>query len=137
MARSNDPTDVSGWVGWVYFGGLMMVLLGMLHAIAGLVALFEDEVYVSGPNNLWILDYTTWGWIHLVAGLVVLMGGFAVMSGKMWGRVLGILLGVFAAVANFAFIPVYPVWSIVMLTVSVLVVFALVAHGDEAKKMLE
>lgn len=137
MAKRNDPSDVSGWVGWIYFGGLMMILLGMLHAIAGLVALFKDEVYAVGPNNIWILDYTSWGWIHLIAGILVLWGGFAVMSGKMWGRVLGITLGIVAAVANFAFIPIYPIWSIVMLTISVLVIYALVAHGEEAKAILE
>ncbi len=136
MAKSSS-SDISGWIGWVYFGGLMMVFLGIMHAIAGLVALFKDEVYVIGEKNIWVLDYTSWGWIHLLAGLLVLCAGFAVMSGKMWGRVLGIILGIIAAVANFAFIPIYPLWSIVMLVVAILVVYALVAHGDEAKKILE
>lgn len=137
MAKKNNSGDVSGWIGWIYFGGLMMVLLGMLHMTAGFVALFKDEVYLLTTSNVWILDLTTWGWVHVIAGLIVLMAGFAVMSGKMWGRVVGILIGILAAVANFAFIPIYPVWSIIMLTVSILVVFALVAHGDEAKDLLE
>ena len=135
MAKNSNSSDISGWVGWVYFGGLMMVLLGALHAMAGLVALFKDEVFVLGDRGVWILDITSWGWIHLIAGVVILMAGLAVMSGKMWGRVIGIILGILAAVANFAFIPVYPIWSIVMMTLSVLVVYAMVAHGAEAKDL--
>ena len=137
MAKNNNSSDVSGWVGWVYFGGLIMVLLGALHAMAGLVALFKDEVYAIGDKGVWVLDITSWGWIHLIAGVVILMAGLAVMSGKMWGRVIGIILGVIAAIANFAFIPVYPVWSVIMMTMSILVVYALVAHGAEARDTLE
>ncbi len=137
MAKNTNPSDVSGWVGWVYFGGLMMILAGMLQSIEGLVALFKDDLYLVGEKNVWILNVTTWGWVHLIAGVIILMGGLAVLSGKMWGRVVGIILGLFAAVANFAFIPVYPIWSIVMVTISVLVIYALVAHGAEAKDKLE
>jgi hypothetical protein len=135
MAKNTNSSDVSGWVGWVYFGGLMMVLLGALHAMAGLVALFKDELYLVGEKNVWVLNITSWGWIHLIAGVVILMAGLAVMSGKMWGRVIGIVLGILAAVANFAFIPVYPIWSVIMMTMSILVVYAMVAHGGEAKDL--
>lgn len=137
MAKKTDSSDVSGWIGWIYFGGLMMMLLGSVHIIAGLVALFNDEVILVGQKNVWLLDITAWGWVHLIAGIIVLMAGLAVMSGKMWGRVVGIVLGVLAAIANFAFIPVYPLWSIPMFTLCVIIVFALVAHGAEAKDQLE
>lgn len=137
MAKKTDSSDVSGWIGWIYFGGLMMMLLGSVHIIAGLVALFNDEVILVGQKNVWLLDITAWGWVHLIAGILVLMAGLAVMSGKMWGRVVGIVLGVLAAIANFAFIPVYPLWSILMFTLCVIIVFALVAHGAEAKDQLE
>ena len=137
MVKKTDSSDVSGWIGWIYFGGLMMMLLGSIHIIAGLVALFDNDVILVGKNNVWLLDITAWGWVHLIAGIIVLMAGLAVMSGKMWGRVVGIVLGVLAAIANFAFIPVYPLWSILMFTLCVIIVFALVAHGAEAEDQLE
>ena len=66
MARKTTSNDVSGWVGWVYFAGFMLTLTGVFQAIAGLVGLFRDQVYVLGSENLWILDTTTWGWAHLI-----------------------------------------------------------------------
>lgn len=131
MAKKSSQ-EVTGWVGWVYFAGLMMTLVGTFQAIAGLVALFKDEVYVAGPNNLWILDYTTWGWAHLLLGIFVFFAGMAVLSGQTWGRIVTILLASIAALANFAFIPVYPFWSILMVVVYVLAIYALIVHGDEA-----
>lgn len=138
MARqTNKPTDVSGWVGWVYFAGFMLLLSGVFQSIAGLVALFKNEVYVVGEESLWLLDYTSWGWGHLLLGVFLLMAGSAIMSGKMWGRVVGIILASLSLIANFAFIPVYPVWSILMVLVNILVLYALVVHGAEAQDTLE
>ena len=65
MAKNTNPSDVSGWVGWVYFGGLMMILAGILQSIEGLVALFKDDLYLVGEKNVWVLNVTTWGWVHL------------------------------------------------------------------------
>lgn len=135
--KSIDRTDVNNWVGWVYFAGLMMVLLGIFQAIAGVVALFKDTVYAVGPANIWVLDITTWGWIHLALGVFITSAGMAVLSGKMWGRVVGIVMASVAAVANFSFIPVYPIWSLLMLVVCGLVLFALITHGADAKNELE
>lgn len=131
MAKT--PTnDVSGWVGWVYFAGFMLLLVGVMQAVAGLVALFKDTVYVVGEENLWLLDYTTWGWAHLLFGVFLLFAGAAVMSGKMWGRVVGVLASGLAIIANFGFVPVYPFWSLLLIVVNILVVYALIVHGDEA-----
>jgi hypothetical protein len=135
--QSVDRSDVNNWVGWVYFAGLMMVLLGIFQAIAGVVALFKDTVYAVGPANIWVLDITTWGWIHLALGLFIASAGMAVLSGKMWGRVVGVVMASMAAIANFAFIPVYPIWGILMVVVCGLVLFALIAHGADAKDELE
>lgn len=138
MARkSTNSSDVSGWVGWVYFAGFMLVLAGVFQSIAGLVALFKDEVYVIGEQNLWLFDYTTWGWGHLLLGIFLVLAGSAVISGKMWGRVVGVIVAGLSLIANFGFIPVYPVWSIIMVVVNILVLYALIVHGGEAQEMLD
>ncbi len=137
MAKKTNSSDITGWVGWVYFAGYMLMLLGIFQSIAGLVALFNDEVYVLGQANLWVLDYTTWGWGHLLFGILLMFAGAAVIAGKMWGRVIGIIVAGLSMIANFAFIPVYPVWSTILVVVNILVLYALIVHGDEAKEMLE
>ncbi len=135
--RNNKNNDVSGWVGWVYFAGFMLTLVGVFNAIAGLVGLFRNEVYVVGQANLWLLDYTTWGWAHLLLGFFLLLAGSAIMAGKMWGRVVGIIAASLSMIANFGFVPVYPIWSLILITINILVLYALVVHGAEANDMLE
>ena len=125
-------TDVTGWVGWVYFAGFLMVIDAVFQMIAGLVAIVKDDLFVAGISRVWIVDVTTWGWVHLLLGVVLLTAGLSLLAGKMWGRVVGSLLAAVAMVVNFAFIPVYPLWSILMVVVSGLVLYALIAHGKEA-----
>lgn len=138
MARStSSSSDVSGWVGWVYFAGFMLMVLGVFESIAGLVALFKNTVYVVAERNLWLLDYTTWGWSHLLIGIFLIMAGTAIMAGKMWGRVVGIFFAGLSLIANFGFIPVYPFWSILLIVINMLVLYALIVHGSEVQDTLE
>lgn len=132
MAKTTVKTkEVTGWVGWVAFAGVLAVVLGAFQALAGIVALFKNEVYVIGPENLWVFDYTTWGWVHLLWGVFLVLTGAAILSGKKWGRVVGVILASVSALVNFAFIPVYPFWSIVIIALCVFVIYALTVHGEE------
>ena len=104
----------TGWTGWVAFAGVMMIVMGAFDAIEGLVALFKDSYYVVRPSGLVVnVDYTAWGWVHLILGLVALAAGFGVLSGRTWARVVGIILAVVWALVNIAFIAAYPVWSMI------------------------
>lgn len=126
------PAEPTGWAGWVLFGAMMMILLGSFQAIAGLVALFDEGYYITGPNGLVVnVDYTTWGWVHLIVGVVALAAGFGLFTGAMWARVLGITVAVISAIVNFAFMAAFPVWAITMITIDVLVIYAIAAHGRE------
>lgn len=121
------------WVGWVYFGGAMMVLLGTFNIIEGLVALFNDEYYVRTQQGLLVFDITGWGWVHLIIGLLAVAVGIGVFTGAMWARVCGVILCGINAIAQLAFLSAYPVWGILVIALDILVIWALIVHGDEAK----
>lgn len=131
MSARNQP---SGWVGWVYFASLMMMLVGGFQAIAGLVALFKDDFYVVAENALLVSNYTTWGWIHMLLGLVIFAAGVALLNGATWARMVGVLLAGLSLFANMAFISAYPLWAILIITIDVLVIYALTVHGGEARE---
>ena len=131
-----SPAETSGWVvGFTVFAAVMMIMVGVWQAMAGLIAIFENEVYLPTRNYLFELDLSTWGWIHLVLGLVVAFAGYGLLSGQTWARVLGITLAALSATTNFLFIPYYPFWSILIIALNVFVIWALTAHGREFKEL--
>ena len=124
--------EASGWaVSFTLFAAIMMLMSGTFQALAGLVAIFENEFYVATRNYLFQFDATTWGWIHLLVGLVVAFAGWGLLSGRTWARVVGITLAVLSAIANFLFIPYYPFWALTVITLDVFVIWALTAHGRD------
>jgi hypothetical protein len=126
--------EASGWaVGFILFAAIMMIMAGVFQAIVGLVAIFENEFYVATRNYLFQFDATTWGWIHLVVGLIVAFAGWGVLSGRTWARVVGITVAVLSAIANFLFIPYYPFWALTVITLDIFVIWALAAHGGELR----
>lgn len=132
MAQNNEP---SGWVGWSYFAGFMMMFAGIFQGIAGLTAIFNDEYFLVTPERLLAFDFTTWGWIHLLIGVVVFFAGLEIFrTGATWARLLAIFLAGLSLVANIAFIGAYPLWSIAVIVIDVLVIYALTVHGDELRR---
>ena len=117
--------------GLIVFAGVLMIMAGAFQTFAGVVALFQDEFFVATRNYVLQFDATSWGWIHLLIGLLVLFAGFAVLSGQTWGRVVGITLAVLSALSNFAFIPYYPFWAIAIIALDVFIIWALTAHGRD------
>lgn len=130
---NNTPQNVTGWVGWVYFAGFMMLMVGFFQTVLGLTALLNDKFYSSLNGTLVVWDFTTWGWIHLVFGLLLLLTGMSLFSGSTWARVVGTVLVSLNLMAQFVFVSVYPVWSIIMMVVDVMVIYALTVHGGEAR----
>ena len=123
----------TGFVGWIFFAGFMMILIGTLNAIYGLVALLNDEWVVWGNRGAVLLDITAWGWVHLLLGLVVVLAGIGVMTGNLAARIVAVVVVGVSLVVNFAAIPVYPVWSLVVIAIELLVLWALIVHGREMK----
>ena len=122
----------SGWaIGWTYFAAFMMMMIGIFHAIAGFSAILKDDFYAVTPNYVFKFDSTSWGWIHLIVGIVVLFAGFGLFSGAVWARTIGVIMAMVSMIAAFAWLPYYPVWAIVIISLAVAVMWALTVHGRD------
>ena len=107
----------------------MMIIVGLLDAFYGLIAVVNDNWVVWGNRGSVYLDITTWGWVHLILGIVVVLAGIGVITGNLLARIIGVIVVGVSLVLNFLSMPVYPVWSIVLITIDALVIWALIAHG--------
>ena len=130
LRTTEHPT--TRWAVWAVFAASMMFLLGSLQALMGLVAIFDDDFYWVTSNGLLLdVDYTAWGWLHLLLGLLILMSGLGVLSGNVAARAVGVVLAVLSALMNLVHLPAYPIWSCMAITIDVLVIYALTVHGGE------
>ena len=131
VAYGHDP-DPTGWTGWVVFASFMMILVGAFQAIEGLVALFDDGFYLVRSSGLVVdVNYNVWGTVHLLIGVVLILSGAGVLAGNIVARTVGVIVAAVSALANMAFIGAYPFWSLLIITVDVLVIYALIVHGRE------
>ena len=122
----------SAWAaGYAAFAGVVLVMIGFFQAVAGLVAILDDEFYVVGKEYVFQFDVTTWGWIHLILGIVVLASGFGIFTGNVAARSVGVLVAAISAVAAFLWLPWYPVWAIVIIALDIAVIWALTMHGRD------
>lgn len=130
MAQNGQP---SGWVGWVYFAGILMLVRAFFQAFLGIVALTQSNFYVITPEKLAVYNFTAWGWVHLIVSVILFTAAFSVFVGGMWGRVVGSLMIGLSLVANLIFLPNYPIWSVIAIIIDVLILYALIVRGDEAR----
>jgi hypothetical protein len=119
----------SAWAtGFAAFASAMMILFGTIQALEGLAALFNDEFFVRSPNYTFELDITAWGWIHLIFGVIIGWAGVSLLRGAMWARVVGIVVAALSAIANFMWLPYYPLWATVVIGLAVVTIWALTQY---------
>lgn len=133
MATNSTDKQLSNWTGWVFFAGIMMMLSGFFQIIAGLTGLLKHTWYVVTASHLLVFNYTAWGWIDLVIGAIVLLAGVSILNGAFWARFVAIIIASLSTIAALASVNAYPVWSIVIITINVLVIYAIAVHGAELK----
>jgi hypothetical protein len=115
----------TGISGWFTFAGIVVLVSGFFNIIDGLVALFNSDYFLVTADQILIFNFAAWGWIWLVLGIVQVATGAGVMAGMTWARVLGIVLAILVALGHLAFLQAFPVWSVIVIALCVLVIYAL------------
>jgi len=111
---------------------IFLILAGIWQAITGLAAVVRDDVYLATPNYIYSFDLTAWGWVHLLLGVVQIVAGVGVFKGQMWARVVGIVLACVSMIANFLFLPHYPLWSLLIIALDGAIIWALATYRRDA-----
>jgi len=128
--EATPASSPSRWaLGGLIFAGTILVIAGTFQALAGLSALLNGAFYVVSDNYTFRVDVTTWGWFHLVLGVVMVAGGAALFAGRSWAGVLAIVVAVVSAIANFLFIPYYPFWSLLVIGLDFWVIWSVTRPG--------
>jgi hypothetical protein len=78
-----------------------------------------------------VFDYTAWGWVHLLVGVIMVVVGLGILRGSPWGLVAGVVIAGVNAITQLGFLAAYPVWSILIIALDVVVIYALIVHGRE------
>ncbi|MFF3732842.1 hypothetical protein ACFYXM_21555 [Streptomyces sp. NPDC002476] len=124
-----DTTVPRGGVrvaGPAMFVGVALVLSGVLSVLQGITGIARDRLYGVPLHYEYRFDLTTWGWIHLIVGIALLVGGFGMLRSMNWGRSAGIGLAAISLVTQFMFIPYYPLWAISVMTLDLVILWALI-----------
>jgi hypothetical protein len=117
--------------GMAVFAGVIMIIAGVFQAIEGLAGILNDEYLVVLPNYFLAFDITLWGWLHLLIGLALLAIGVSVLRGATWARVAGMVLAGISALLNFIWLPYSPWWSLLVIAIDILVIWALANYHRE------
>ncbi|MGW6565885.1 DUF7144 family membrane protein [Streptomyces sp. NPDC054975] len=117
--------------GVTVFAAVMLGITGVVGIFRGIMAIAEDDVFVTTPNYVFEFDLTSWGWIHLVLGVIALLVSFGLYRSAMWARVVGVGFAALVIIANFMSLPYYPVWSVLMIAMSGFVIWALCVSRNQ------
>lgn len=122
----------SAWGGWVLFAGVMLLVIGGVNIVEGIVALVQSTQVVLVANRLYLVDLTSWGWVLLISGLVLGATGLGLLFGQTWARIVGVIVVSLHAIAQVMWIGAYPIWSLLMIALDTVVIFALTARWSVA-----
>ena len=121
--------------GWIGFAGMLMVIVGSIDFIQGLIALFDDEYYVVTPSGFLVFDLTGWGWVMVIWGVLLILAGLGLLAGQAWARWFAIVVVSLNFIAQLGFLgnSQYPLWSLTVVALNVIVLYALTARWSESE----
>ena len=132
MSTVQQPVASSGATDWVRFAGVILLVNGIFSVVQALVALIGSNVYYTVVDGTLVLfDTTGWGWWNLFIGALFIVTAFGLFASATWARMAGVILAVVSAVVQLLLVPVQPWWSLIVIAVDMLIIYAIVAHGHE------
>ncbi|MBR7838380.1 hypothetical protein KDL01_34235 [Actinospica durhamensis] len=113
--------------GWTVFAAVLMFFGGVMAILQGITAIAKDDLIVVTRNYAYMLNLTSWGWIHLILGFLIALTGLALFTGAVWARIIGIAVAGLGMIANFLWLPYYPFWAILLIAIDIFIIWALCA----------
>ncbi|MEV6427363.1 hypothetical protein [Nocardia sp. NPDC051463] len=107
------------------FAGVLILITGVLHLLTAIAAIAGRDIFVVTQDQVFLVDVSAWGWIHLVIAALIVIAGFGIITGKTWGYLAGIVMASLSILDNFLFAPIYPFWALVIIAIDILVIWAL------------
>ena len=124
--------DTTQGLGWVLFAGIMILIAGVLNVIWGIAAIDDANFFVQDERYI-ISDLNTWGWIILIVGVLQLFAAFSIWAGGAYGRWIGIITASLGAIGALLSIPGFPLWSVSVFFLNLLVIYGLTAYGGQRR----
>jgi len=118
-------------VGFISFAGIVLILAGIFHVIDGIVGLVNNDFYVKTDNWVFKFNVTSWGWIHILLGIIAILAGVGLFSGAIWARTVAVIVAAVSIIANFVWLPYYPWWALLVIVLDFFVIWAVVLHGRD------
>ena len=130
-APISEPSGAA--IGWIAFAGIIMIVGGSFQIIAGLAALINPDSFTA-VDSIFEQTAESWGWWHLIVGVIVVLAGLGVFTGNVLARIVGVIGATVSAIAAFVWLPIRPIWGILVIAVDIAVIWALTAHGRDIQK---
>jgi hypothetical protein len=123
------------WAGWVWFAGVLMVVIGSLDFFQGLIAIIRDNYYVLTPGQIIVFDLTTWGWVMLIWGIVVALAGLGLLAGSGWARWFTIIVASLNFIVQLGFVGSYQytLWALTVIALNAVVLYALIVRWGQVR----
>ena len=131
MATSDVTRRDPGPTGWAVFAGVLLLMVGFLDFLYGLAAILNDQVVVVGGNGAIIADLTTWGWIHLILGSILVVTSFGLFTAQNWARWTAVFFVTVNAISQITVFTYAPLWAFLLIILDVAILYGLTARWEE------
>jgi magnesium-transporting ATPase (P-type) len=130
IQRDTGGVTARAGSGWVFFAGTVLFIVGTFNVIWGLTALFNDTALTVGEEGLIVWDFTAWGWIHIILGIVMILTAIGLFGGQGWARWTAVVFAMVNAIAEIGWMTTYPLWSVLIITLNFVVIYQLTARWE-------